>query len=322
MTNDKMTKDINKVSVISDMGDGFFLVSTNGNLRRVAMNDTTLAKRLVELIARMDQFTSLEEGSTAGDAELADIRIGYDGQEYSTAGDAVREQARNLDAKKMPLGFSECVKAEGEEVQLVVGVDINVGDSIRFQYVARDGYSLTVAYHDDKGNNYSYTQRIPPADKDGMRSGSVTIKENETSLKITGAYFTHLKPTALEKTDEVSENDYMIISDGRGTYTIKMSVLKSFLGIDNVTQEMVDEAVNGYLKQFGIQPGATEAEAQQIQQNKEDIEQIGSDVESIGSAVESIETAMAAGKAGQVAVSDGEGGLTWVTITNGNEVAY
>ena len=104
MTNDKMTKDINKVSVISDMGDGFFLVSTNGNLRRVAMNDTTLAKRLVELIARMDQFTSLEEGSTAGDAELADIRIGYDGQEYSTAGDAVREQARNLDAKKMPLG--------------------------------------------------------------------------------------------------------------------------------------------------------------------------------------------------------------------------
>ena len=308
MTNDKMTKDINKVSVISDMGDGFFLVSTNGNLRRVAMNDTALAKRLVELIARMDQFTSLEEGSTAGDAELADIRIGYDGQEYSNAGDAVREQARNLDMKKMPLGFSECVKAEGEEVQLVVGVDINVGDRIDFQYVARDGYSSTIEYFDAEGKHYTATYRGTTEDKDGMLSGGVMVNQNYTSLTLTGAYFTHLKPNALEEMDEVSENDYMIISDGRGSYTIKMSVLKSFLGFDEVTQEMVNEAVNEYLKLYGIQPGATEAEAKQIQQNKEAIEQIGK--------------AMAAGKAGQLAVSDGDGGITWITLTNGNEVAY
>lgn len=48
------------------------------------------------LKSRMDTFARLPNGSTTGDAELQDIRVGYNGVKYSSAGNAVRGQVSEL----------------------------------------------------------------------------------------------------------------------------------------------------------------------------------------------------------------------------------
>jgi lysophospholipase L1-like esterase len=51
------------------------------------------------LSARMDTFTNLPEGSTSGDAELADIRTGFNGFTFTSAGSAVRGEDSYIDNK-------------------------------------------------------------------------------------------------------------------------------------------------------------------------------------------------------------------------------
>lgn len=71
-------------------------VSTKSTLdsQNTKINDaySTQNSKIATLESRMNTFTSLEEGSTTGDAELQDIRVGANGTTYDTAGNAVRCQ--------------------------------------------------------------------------------------------------------------------------------------------------------------------------------------------------------------------------------------
>ena len=70
--------------------------NTNNNINAQNTKINSIQTQQTTLSNRMDTFTSLSAGSTTGDAELQDIRVGANGVTYNNAGDAVRGQYSQL----------------------------------------------------------------------------------------------------------------------------------------------------------------------------------------------------------------------------------
>ena len=98
--------------------------------------------------ARMDTFTSLPAGSTSGNAELADIRVGADGTTYDTAGNAVRGQLVELDSQ-----LSESIVEISDNV---IGVQNKVAN---VNYV--DGKYIDANGNETQSVNTRYSEIIP-----------------------------------------------------------------------------------------------------------------------------------------------------------------
>jgi hypothetical protein len=70
-----------------------------GKISSLVEANVRLESEIAAERARIDTFTSLPNGSTTGDAELQDIRVGHDGTVYNNAGEAVRGQISDLHEK-------------------------------------------------------------------------------------------------------------------------------------------------------------------------------------------------------------------------------
>ena len=76
------------------------LITNTNNIKNIKSQlDTKANQSELEVErARIDSFTALKEGSTSGDAELIDARIGSDGVVYSNVGKSIRTQISRIDS--------------------------------------------------------------------------------------------------------------------------------------------------------------------------------------------------------------------------------
>ena len=109
--------------------------------------------------ARIDSFTRLSEGSTTGDAELIDARIGTDGEVYSNVGNSIRTQINRM--------YSN--------------IETYIGKSLKYNYEWIDnGYIDNTNGNLVSNNNWKYTDFIKITD--GIKSlGIFTTLEGSYS---------------------------------------------------------------------------------------------------------------------------------------------
>ena len=117
-----------KEEVNDDIDD--FKEEVNGNIQ-------TQNGNIAVLVTRMDTFASLPDGSTAGDAELLDIRVGANGLTYPSAGDAVRTQVDDLknalseitNTDEISFTAGKYIELNGNSITMSGGIPQFSGDS-------------------------------------------------------------------------------------------------------------------------------------------------------------------------------------------------
>lgn len=178
----------------------------------------------IDLIARerIDNLAKLTEGSTTGDAELIDIRIGADGNVYDSAGEAVREQSSQLNKSVTGLSIElENVSAhikikQGNAYMDNSGSYMESESTVRIRTERFTARERSLSVKDDYKSIYCFSWCH--WDSDGvLEYGNGSITDTELQMEAGTDYVIVLRKTdgSAIKPDEF----YEVIDDNRSFYT-------------------------------------------------------------------------------------------------------
>ena len=221
---------------------------------RIAADAKEKSERQKEIAterARIDQLTKMGEGSTTGDAELADIRVGNEGATYSNAGNAVRSQTKDVPA------MMDNLQSPYVDISLLEQGSLNnTGTEITSSKVLR-----SVEFHWNKNGKIT----APSGYKIAIANYAMQSDESGQMLQVYQSATDYGGSQTSSKADGDAESRRLLIkrSDGadinaedlRGKITTNVPGLRAMDVIENLEKKIKTDAT---LEKEGIAADAAE----------------------------------------------------------------
>lgn len=222
---------------------------------RIAADAKEKSERQKEIAterARIDQLTKMGEGSTTGDAELADIRAGNEGATYSNAGNAVRAQTKDVPV------MMDNLQSPYVDISLLEQGSINsaVGSEIASRKVLR-----SVEFHWNKNGKIT----APAGYKIAIANYAMQPEESGQMTKVYMSFENYSDSQTSSKADGDAESRRLLIkrSDGadinaedlRGKITTNVPGLRAMDVIENLEKKIKTDTT---LEKEGVAADAAE----------------------------------------------------------------
>ena len=127
--------------------------SINNEVSRATAKENSIKAEIAVERGRIDNLATLPTGSTTGDAELIDIRVGADGKTYTNAGEAVRTQISNL---KADLNYCVCKNLVGTKANYFYPVNIPPNTDVTFSSSKRSAVYCIINFYDENKNKLDF----------------------------------------------------------------------------------------------------------------------------------------------------------------------